>query len=148
MLLVVVSLCVVDFSLSPFWKLLAITGNRPGHFVALRALRVLLCDPKSSFTPRASPLFGNLMRETTARCLVRSIPSVTTEWRWNERERGDRKYNGDGVKVCGRRALSLLSTWISYKIQRCMYTPTGQTHSCFPWPLHRRWENSVRGERI
>jgi hypothetical protein len=75
-----------------FWKLLAITGNRLGlFFVCFFRLRVLLCDPKGSFTPHASPLFGNLMRDTTA-SFFRSgcssvVPSVTTSDAESEKKR-------------------------------------------------------------
>lgn len=73
------------------WQLLGI--GRVFFFVVLFfRLRVLLCDPKGSFTPHASPLFGNLMRDTTASsfrsgCSSSVVPSVTTSDAESEKKR-------------------------------------------------------------
>lgn len=98
-----IDVCFLSFAMSTFfslslmfWKLLAITENRLGLFVffcfCFFRLRVLLCDPKGSFTPHASPLFGNLMRDTTASffrsgCCSSVVPSVTTSDAESEKKR-------------------------------------------------------------
>ena len=132
----VIDSCLLSFASSTslsfclLWKLLAITGNlgRPSRRWIFEVACFISCDPKGSFTLHASPLLGNLMRETTARSFgLQPMSSVTASDDEMNVKRRDRKYNGDWVKVSWRCALTLslsllfLSSWNLVQDSRCCY---------------------------
>ncbi len=113
------------FSLSPcrlfsfmFWKLLAITGNRPGLFCFcfFSSACFIVWPERLVHAPCISTLREpneRYNRTFSFRSGCSSVvPSVTTSDAESEKKRTG-NINGDGVKVSGRWALSLLSTWIS-----------------------------------